>query len=164
MAKILNSQNHLMLHHANHDLEINRPVPGPARAFAGKDDRSLREALRHCPASTCEAVWQFRKTANPAHLPAIILGVIERYVEPALRARLKSPEDDLRLAEDLGIDSLTMIEIVVLVEEVLQISIKHEELCHLRTLGDVRQFIECKVRGLPPPALPRSMAGDLVLE
>ena len=58
---------------------------------------------------------------------------------------------DLRLIEDLGIDSLTMMEIVILVEEVLQMSINNEELRHLRTIGDVKQFIECKVRGLPLP-------------
>jgi len=30
-------------------------------------------------------------------------------------------------------------------------SINNEELRHLRTIGDVKQFIECKVRGLPLP-------------
>ena len=72
-------------------------------------------------------------------------------MEPDLRAKLKDPDDDLRLIEDLGIDSLTMMEIVILVEEVLQMSINNEELRHLRTIGDVKQFIECKVRGLPLP-------------
>ena len=66
-------------------------------------------------------------------------------------AKLKNPDDDLRMIEDLGIDSLTMMEIVILVEDVLQMSINNEELRHLRTLGDVKQFIECKVRGLPLP-------------
>jgi 3-hydroxyacyl-[acyl-carrier-protein] dehydratase len=164
MAKIPNLQNHSMPNSSSNDLETHRPVLSPARVFTGKDDRSLREALRHCSASTYEAVRQFRRTANPVHLPAIILGVIERYVEPTLRTKLKSPDDGLRLAEDLGIDSLTMMEIVVLVEEVLQISIKHEDLCHLRTLGNVREFIERKVRGLPPPVPARSMAGGLVME
>jgi len=44
-----------------------------------------------------------------------------------------------------------MMEIVILVEEVLQMSINNEELRNLRTIGDVKQFIECKVRGLPLP-------------
>lgn len=46
------------------------------------------------------------------------------------------------------------MEIVILTEDVLPVSINNEELRHLRTLGDVKQFIECKLRGLPlPPAL-----------
>jgi len=129
----------------------NRPFAGAAKAFTPEDDAYLREALKRCSASTYEAACQFRKTRNTEHLPAIVLGIIERYVEPDLRGKLRDPEDDLRLIEDLGIDSLTMMEIVILVEDVLQMSINNEELRHLRTLGDVKQFIECKVRGLPLP-------------
>jgi 3-hydroxyacyl-[acyl-carrier-protein] dehydratase len=129
----------------------NKPFSGSPKSSTPEDDAYLREALKRCSASTYEAACQFRKTGNTEHLPAIVLGIIERYVEPDLRAKLKDPEDDLRLIEDLGIDSLTMMEIVILVEDVLQMSINNEELRHLRTLGDVKQFIECKVRGLPLP-------------
>ena len=164
MDKTLNPGNHDIAPTACTDLEADHRFPAPATTMAAEDDRTLRDVLKRCPASTYEAACQFRKTANPAHLPAIILGVIERYVEPALRPKLRKPDDDLRLVEDLGIDSLTMMEIVILAEEVLRISINNEELCRLRTLGDVRQFIECKVRGVPSPAPARLMAGDLVLE
>lgn len=164
MDKILNSRNHDIAPTAGTDLATDHRFSVPATAIACEDDRSLREVLKRCPASTYEAACQFRRTANPVHLPAIILGVIERYVEPALRAKLRKPDDDLRLIEDLGIDSLTMMEIVILAEEVLRISINNEELCQLRTLGDVRKFIECKVRGLPLPQSARLMARNLVLE
>ena len=126
-------------------------VNEPRKLSAQEEDALLRESLKRCSASTYEAASQFRKTKNTEHLPAIILGIIERFVEPDLRAKLRDPDDDLRLIEDLGIDSLTMMEIVILVEEVLQMSINNEELRHLRTIGDVKQFIECKVRGLPLP-------------
>lgn len=129
----------------------NKPFADSIKPFTPEDDASLREALKRCSASTYEAACQFRKTGNTEHLPAIVLGVIERYVEPDLRAKLKDPDDDLRLVEDVGIDSLTMMEIVILVEDVLQMSINNEELRHLRTLGDIKQFIECKVRGMPLP-------------
>jgi len=72
-------------------------------------------------------------------------------VEPDLRTKLKDADDDLRLIEDLGVDSLTMMEIVILVEEVLHMAINNEELRNLRTVGDVKTFIDCKVRGLPLP-------------
>jgi acyl carrier protein len=137
---------------ANDDgAEARKPMAEASKATAQEDDALLRESLKRCSASTFEAASQFRKTKNTEHLPAIILGIIERFVEPDLRAKLRDPDDDLRLIEDLGIDSLTMMEIVILVEEVLQMSINNEELRHLRTIGDVKQFIECKVRGLPLP-------------
>jgi len=121
------------------------------KPFTPEDDTNLREALKRCSAATYEAAAQFRKTGNTEHLPAIVLGIIERYVEPDLRAKLKDADDDLRVIEDLGIDSLTMMEIVILVEDVLQMSINNDELRHLRTVGDVKTFIGCKVRGLPLP-------------
>ena len=79
--------------------------------------------------------------------PVVVIGVIERFVEPSLRAKFKEADDELRLVEDLGIDSLTMMEIVILVEDVLQMQINNDELRNLRTVGDVKTFIDCKVRG-----------------
>lgn len=121
------------------------------KPFTPEEDANLREALKRCSAATYESAAQFRKTGNTEHLPAIVLGVIERYVEPDLRAKLKDADDDLRIIEDLGIDSLTMMEIVILVEDVLQMTINNEELRHLRTVGDVKTFLDCKVRGMPLP-------------
>jgi 3-hydroxyacyl-[acyl-carrier-protein] dehydratase len=111
----------------------------------------LRESLRRCSPSAFEAAVQFRKTGNADHVSAVVIGVIERFVEPDLRAKLKDVDDDIRLIEDLGIDSLTMMEIVILVEDVLQMSINNDELRNLRTVGDVKTFIDCKIRGLPLP-------------
>lgn len=121
------------------------------KPFTPEDDANLKESLKRCSAATYEAAAQFRKTGNTDHLPAVVLGIIERFVEPDLRPKLKDADDDLRVIEDLGVDSLTMMEIVILVEEVLQMTINNDELRHLRTVGDVKRFIECKVRGLPLP-------------
>lgn len=134
-----------------HSANTSPGIPVKVKPFTPDDDANLRESLKRCSAATYEAAAQFRKTGNTEHLPAIVLGIIERYVEPDLRAKLKDADDDLRIIEDLGIDSLTMMEIVILVEDVLQMTINNEELRFLRTLGDVKTFIECKVRGLPLP-------------
>src|SRR5580692_4469552 len=130
---------------------VNKPFVALARPFAPEDEVALREALKRCSPSTFEAAVQYRKTGNPEHLPAVVIGVIERFVEPDLRVKLKDADDDLRLIEDLGIDSLTMMEIVILVEDVLQMSINNDELRNLRTVGDVKTFIDCKIRGLALP-------------
>ena len=128
-----------------------KPFPIGVKPFTPEDETSLREALKRCSPSTFEAAVQYRKTGNPEHVPAVVIGVVERFVEPDLRAKLKDADDDLRLIEDLGIDSLTMMEIVILVEDVLQLSINNDELRNLRTVGDVKTFIDCKIRGLPLP-------------
>lgn len=123
------------------------PALAIAKGFSAEDEANLRESLKRCSPSTFEAACQFRKTGNLQHLPVIVSGVIERYVENNLRPKLKEPSDNLRLAEDLGIDSLTMMEIVMLAEDALQITINNEELRGLRTLGEVRQFLQGKLDG-----------------
>jgi 3-hydroxyacyl-[acyl-carrier-protein] dehydratase len=117
---------------------------GRDRAFTPADDAHLRDALKRCSPSTREAACAFRRTGSPDHLPAIVHGLIEHYVERGVRAKLARSDDGLRLVEDLAIDSLTMLEIVFLAEDVLQISIDNEELRPFRTVGDVKQFIASK--------------------
>ena len=109
------------------------------------EDAGLRETLRHCSPATYQAACQFRESARPEFLSPIVLGVIERYVEPERRAQLREPRDDLRLVADLGLDSLTLMEIVIRLEEVLQISIRDEELRHFLTLGEIHRLIESTV-------------------
>jgi acyl carrier protein len=109
------------------------------------DDAYLRDALKRCSPSTREAACAFRKTRSPDHLPAIVHGLIEHYVERGARAKLNHADDGIRLVEDLAIDSLTMLEIVFLAEDVLQITIDNEELRPFRTVGDVKNFIASKL-------------------
>jgi 3-hydroxyacyl-[acyl-carrier-protein] dehydratase len=73
--------------------------------------------------------------------------VIEHYVDPDAREKLRKGGDDLGLIKDLGIDSLTLLEIVFLAEEGLQVSIENDELRPFCTVGDVKKVILAKVCG-----------------
>jgi acyl carrier protein len=130
------------------------------KPFTPEDEASLRESLRRCSEKTVEAAVAYRKAADPKHIPAIIIGIIERFVEPELRPRLAGECDDLRVIEDLGLDSLTMMEIVMLVEEVTQTKIENDELRGLVTIGDIKIFVDCRARGVPPPAPAKTLLGD----
>jgi acyl carrier protein len=120
-------------------------VLGAGPPFTSSDDAYVRDALKRCSPSTREAACAFRRTRSPDHLPAIVHGLLEHYVERGARAKLKQADDGLRLAEDLSIDSLTMLEIVFLAEDVLQITIDNEEMRPFRTVGDVKTFIASKL-------------------
>jgi 3-hydroxyacyl-[acyl-carrier-protein] dehydratase len=120
-------------------------MPAAHRSLSSNDDLRLRDALKRCSPSTREAAFAFRRTGSLDHLPAIVQGLIEHYVERGARAKLKGADDGLRLVEDLAIDSLTMLEIVFLAEDVLQITIDNEELRPFRTVGDIKRFIASKL-------------------
>lgn len=118
--------------------------------LSSADETTLREALKRCSPATVEAAYAYRTTGDVIHIPIVVLGVIERFVERDLRRKFQEPAaGELRLIEDLNVDSLTMFEAVLLLEEVLQITIDNEELPGLRTLSDIQRFTERKLQGLP---------------
>jgi 3-hydroxyacyl-[acyl-carrier-protein] dehydratase len=137
---------------------------GVTPGLSPADEAVLREALKRCSPSTLEAALAYRRTGDVASIPAVVLGIIERFVDPEHRPRLKTGETDLRVVEDLGVDSLTMMEVVMLVEESLKVSIKNEELRDLRTIADINTFIEARVCGKPAPAPAKHYPAEAVLE
>ena len=50
-------------------------------------------------------------------------------------------EDDARLKEDLGIDSLEVVDVIVLVEQEFGFKMNREDFKDLKTYGDFCQFI-----------------------
>jgi len=132
-----------------------RPTTG---GFSPEEEAQLRDALKRCSPATLAAACRFRRTGDPVEVPVIVHGLIERFVESGLRPRLLQPAENLRLAEDLGIDSLTMMEIVILAEDVLRVTINNDELRGLVTLADVHRFLACKLAGVPFLPEPRQLA------
>jgi len=126
----------------------------PTQTLTQDEDNALRESLKRCSAETIEAAIEYRRTRDAALANTIVIGILARFLEPEQRAKLAGDADHLRLMDDLGVDSLTMVEVVMLVEEVLVIHIENEELRNLRTLGDVKAYVNAVARGLPPPAPP----------
>lgn len=119
---------------------------------ANAGDEHLHEVLKRCPPSALEAARRFHRTGDMSCVPILVRAVIGRYIAREHRARLENGPGSLRLIEDLGVDSLTMLEIVMLAEEVLSVSLDNEELRNLRTLDDVQT---CIVRLLGEEAAPR---------
>ena len=108
----------------------------------------LKDTLKRCSAETVDAAIAFRKTGDLDLVPTVVLGIVERFLDPDVAEKLHSGDDTVRFMEDLGLDSLTMIEAIMMVEESLGVSIKNEELIDLRTLGDLKAFISRKIAGV----------------
>ncbi len=112
-----------------------------------QDLQNIRTALKRCSPETVEAAIRFRTTNDLGALPAVVYGIIERHLPPENTRSLADASDDTRLIEDLGIDSLTLLEIVLTIEETIGISVENEELRDIRTLGEVKTFIVRKISG-----------------
>lgn len=119
-------------------------MPSPEISPPASAAEELRSALKRCRPEVIAAAIEFRESHNPHLLPVIVTGVIERFVEPEQRPLLRSGNDTLQLSEDLGLDSLTLMEIVLLTEDVFHITISADEMRHLCTLGEIKHFISTK--------------------
>ena len=116
-------------------------------ALDDKQIADLKQALRRCRPEVFDAVVKFRNEGDNAQVPTIINGIIERYLPAESKLSIAETTDATRLAEDLGIDSLTMLEIVLTIEESLGFRIEDSELRGVRTMGDVKDFLGKKLSG-----------------
>jgi acyl carrier protein len=102
---------------------------------------SLKETLKRCPEGTLEALLDFRQTKSKASLHEFLVGVLKRHVEPEFEGLLDQENLQLSFVDDLGIDSMTMMEIVIMVETCLGIHIENEELMEIQNYGDLDRYI-----------------------
>jgi len=109
----------------------------------------LRESFKRCSPETMDAILRFRNQREISSVIVVVNGVIERYIKLAPGETLACKPGTTRLGEDLGIDSLTMLEIVMAIEEALDFRIEDSEARAIRTLGDVRQYVDDRVHNRP---------------
>jgi len=122
----------------------------PAHEDTADDAALIEDAMKRCPPEAVEAAKAYRQSRDPGLAPAIVLGIVERFLEPEMREKLRAGGDELAFVDDLGVDSLTLVEIVMTVEQVLEVHIDNEELRDLRTVGDVTGYIDARLRGEGP--------------
>jgi len=115
------------------------------QSFTPEDEASLREVLKRCSPETINKAIKFRQTGDANLVGDVVIGIIERFVEPERRGKLDNAPDTLVVAEELGLDSLTMVEVVLAVEDATGATVGDDEVQKLRTLGDIKNFIKSKV-------------------
>lgn len=111
----------------------------------------LRTSLKRCTPQTIEAAVRLRTTGDLSEVPTVVYGIIERHLPAETTRDLSQASDDTRLIEDLGIDSLTLLEIVLSIEETVGISVENDELREIATLGQVKAFIAHKIATAADP-------------
>ena len=107
------------------------------------------DRIKHLPAEARAAFRQFQSSGDPAALDPVILAILQDFVpRPPARPLAELP-GDTRLIDDLGFDSLAITEVVFFTEDLFGISITNEEIVRVRSLADLRGFIQTKVAAAP---------------
>jgi len=115
-----------------------------ATALTEEQIAELKQQFKRCDEETVNAIVSFRQTGDTKLLPAIVKGVVKRYLPADKVELLASATEDTNLAE-LHIESLTMLEIVLDIQDAVDVVIEDAELREVKTLGDVRKFLELKL-------------------
>ena len=113
----------------------------------------VEEELRRAPAGTREALQAFKQNGKIEDLEAFVRGIIGRNIDDEFLEVLENAEPSTRFIEDLGIDSLTMVEIAMTLEEALDVELLDEDLQELATLREMRNYLQKKTaeQRAPPP-------------
>lgn len=106
---------------------------------------SYRETLKRCPEGTTEALVRFLTYRDKSDLSVFFVGVIKRHTEEEYHELLEGSLEGISFIDDLGIDSMTMMEVVMMVEECLGIRLNNEHLANIRTYGDLDSYISDKL-------------------
>jgi len=104
----------------------------------------LEEELRRAPAGTREALVAFKETHDPKQLELFIRGIVARNIDDSYESELEQLEAQANFVETLGIDSLTMMEIVMTLEDALEVELMDDSLKEKQTFTDLKDYIIAK--------------------
>ena len=105
----------------------------------------IEEKLRHLPQPARAAFRRFQTERKPADLDAVIFAILEDFIPRKPASSLATHPGDTPLMDGLGFDSLAITEIIFFAEDLFGISISNEEILKVRTIDDLRLFIQRKI-------------------
>jgi acyl carrier protein len=95
---------------------------------------------------TCRNIAQFQERPDPALVPPILRGIVQYYLpkETALTADsiLDQP------LTSMGLDSLTLMEITLDLQDAFGIELSDEELKNLQSFSEISSLLDQKVKAL----------------
>lgn len=71
---------------------------------------------------------------------------VKRIIGKELKVSLEKLTAETNLRNDLGVDSLSFVEIIMALEEFFKIEIQDDEAQSIATVGDTIKFVEMKTR------------------
>lgn len=66
---------------------------------------------------------------------------VKKIVADILEVELESVTEDASILDDLGADSIAVMEIVMELEEELDVEVPTEDILELKTVGDIIEYI-----------------------
>jgi acyl carrier protein len=94
------------------------------------------------PPEVVESYLAYAENGDPDLLNTVVLGVLQFYLANPPAEALVAMPGSTRLVEDLGCDSLTMVDMVFLSESLFGIKLADDELAKVVTLDDLKHHFQ----------------------
>ena len=104
-------------------------------------EQRARESFAGFPGQVPSAYLAFAEKGDLPSLDAVVLGVLQFYLPKKPAERLDSLPGSTRLVDDLGCDSLTIMDVVFMVEGLFNVKVDNAELLRIVTLDDLRSHL-----------------------
>ena len=105
----------------------------------------IEERFLHFSPQTLDAIRAYRANHDPQLVRKIVEGIVEKYLPPEIRDR--APEA-VKALNTFGIESVTLMEIILDIQDALGIVITDAELRSLRNFDDATKLLREKVAAL----------------
>ena len=119
-------------------------MPLPA-VFLARSEATIREELAGFTPATVAAVLRLQESATVDGLRAVLPGMIAFHLPSGKPPPREPLPDEMRLREDLGLDSLALTEMAFKIEELIGVRIEIREVSGIVSVGELRAFLENKL-------------------
>ena len=106
----------------------------------------IREELRGFPPGLVDAALRYQCDRSASALLDMLPGMIAYHLPRGVPAPPNPLGDGLRLSQDLGMDSLSMMEMAFMLDELTGVSIESGEVKGVATVGDLKAFLVRKLQ------------------
>lgn len=119
-------------------------MPTPA-VFANKTAGQIRDELRGLPQSTVEAALRFHSDGRIESFFDMLPGMIAWHLPRGAAKPPEALEDGMRLSQDLGLDSLALMEMAFKLDDLLGVRIESSEVKGTVNLDELKALLENKL-------------------
>lgn len=101
----------------------------------------LRTTLRGFPEDTIQACAEFQTTGNWAAFDRAVLDLTYHHLSPKPPRPLHTYPGSTALVADLGLDSIAMVELIFVFEDLFKAKLPQEEILRVVTIDDLRNLL-----------------------
>ena len=97
------------------------------------------------PPATMDAIRRYQVSKDPELVSSIVHGIVQKYLPEHLRDQRVDPTKSLNA---FGLESLTLVEVFLDIQDALTINVTEDELRGLRNFDEAIEFLSKKVAAL----------------